>query len=104
MDLRQGIAGQVARTGKPVRLRDAYADPAFHAEIDRRTGYRTRSLLCLPVQGPDGRIIAVAQLLNKRGAEEFGETDAHGERRRGDPAGCVDNGVSQALVRTPVHD
>jgi len=75
MDMGHGIAGQVARTGKVVRLRDAYVDPAFHAGVDQKTGYRTRSLLCLPVTNPEGEVIAVAQLLNKRGADEFSEAD-----------------------------
>ena len=75
VDLDRGIAGQVARTGIPVRLRDAYDSPAFNPEVDRHTGYRTRSLLCLPVIDTTGDVIAVAQVLNKRSAGEFSASD-----------------------------
>lgn len=62
-----GIAGGVARTGEPVNIPDPYADPRFSPETDRRTGFRTTSLLTLPLIGHDGRIVGVLQALNKRG-------------------------------------
>jgi len=61
-----GIAGTVARTGETVNIPDAYADPRFNQEIDRRTGYRTRTILCMPIREATGTIIAVLQVLNKR--------------------------------------
>jgi GAF domain-containing protein len=61
-----GIAGMVAATGEGVSIDDAYADPRFNPEIDRRTGYRTRNLLTLPMKGRDGRALGVLQVLNKR--------------------------------------
>lgn len=61
----QGIAGEVARTGEPVRIEDAYEDPRFDRSVDERTGYRTRSLLCVPMRHRDGTIIGVMELLNK---------------------------------------
>ena len=61
-----GIAGTVARTGETVNIPDAYADPRFNQEIDRRTGYRTRTILCMPIRDATGTIIAVLQVLNKR--------------------------------------
>ena len=45
----QGLAGAVAKTGEAICIDDAYADPRFNPEVDRRTGYRTRSLLCEPL-------------------------------------------------------
>ncbi len=75
MDRDRGIAGQVSRTGTPVRLRDAYESPVFNREVDLRTGYRTRSLLCMPVTNAAGTVIAVAQVLNKRNGTEFGPDD-----------------------------
>jgi adenylate cyclase len=60
-----GIAGTVARTGETVNIPDAYADARFNQEIDRRTGYRTRTILCMPVRDTTGTIIAVLQVLNK---------------------------------------
>lgn len=61
-----GIAGQVAQTGEIINIPDAYADDRFNREVDRRTGYRTHSILCMPMKDSTGRIIGVFQLLNKR--------------------------------------
>jgi signal transduction histidine kinase len=62
----KGIAGDVARTGAPAIIRDVYQDPRFNPEIDRRTGYRTRNMLCMPLKDRDGLTIGVLQLLNKK--------------------------------------
>jgi phosphoserine phosphatase RsbU/P len=61
----RGIAGWVAQNGKPVRLENAYDDPRFEAEIDRRLGFTTKRLLCLPIRNEAGAIVGVLQLLNK---------------------------------------
>jgi adenylate cyclase len=61
-----GIAGMVFRSGESVVIADAYADPRFNREVDRRTSYRTRDILCVPVVNKDGATIGVTQLLNKR--------------------------------------
>lgn len=60
-----GIAGQVFSTGEPINIPDAYADKRFDPKTDRRTGYRTRTILCCPVCTKEGRIIGVTQALNK---------------------------------------
>jgi len=60
-----GIAGQVAMTGEIINIPDAYADPRFNREVDKRTGYVTHSILCMPMKDATGRIIGVFQLLNK---------------------------------------
>jgi GAF domain-containing protein len=64
----------VAATGEVINLDNPYADPRFNAEIDRRTGYTTRSLLTLPVTGADGQVVGVFQVLNKRSGA-FGAED-----------------------------
>lgn len=61
-----GIAGAVAQTGEIINIADAYADPRFNQEVDRRTGYTTRNLLTLPMKAERGRILGVFQILNKR--------------------------------------
>jgi putative methionine-R-sulfoxide reductase with GAF domain len=61
-----GIAGCVAGTGQWVNIDDAYADPRFNPEVDRQTGFKTRNLLTLPLKGPDGKVLGVLQVLNKR--------------------------------------
>ena len=66
LPLGKGIAGHVAQTGEIVLIPDAYADPRFNPDVDKRTGYRTRSILCLPIRNKAGKIIATLQLLNKK--------------------------------------
>jgi sigma-B regulation protein RsbU (phosphoserine phosphatase) len=66
LPLGKGIAGHVAKTGEIVNIPDAYADPRFNPEVDKRTGYRTRTILCLPIRNKTGKIIAALQLLNKQ--------------------------------------
>ena len=63
----RGIAGTVAATGETINIPDAYADPRFNQEVDRRTGYRTRNILCAPVRDGAGEVVGVAQVLNKAG-------------------------------------
>jgi signal transduction histidine kinase/putative methionine-R-sulfoxide reductase with GAF domain len=70
----QGIAGQVAETGKPLRIDDAYANPRFSPEWDVLTGYRTRTILAAPMKNHEGRTIGVVQVLNKRHGT-FSEVD-----------------------------
>lgn len=73
-----GIAGYVARTGEIVHIDDAYADPRFNPEMDRRTGFRTRAILCVPLRDAQGNVFAVSQLLNRTDGKPF---DADDERR-----------------------
>lgn len=73
-----GIAGKVATTGKSLNIPDAYDEPLFNREVDQRTGYRTRSILCVPIVDRQGRTFAVAQLLNKASGVPF---DVEDERR-----------------------
>ncbi len=70
-----GIAGAVAESGDAIRIDDAYADDRFNREVDQQTGYRTRSILCLPVKDKGGRVFAVAQLLNRRDGRPFDHRD-----------------------------
>ncbi len=70
-----GIAGSVAQTGKPIRVKDAYADKRFEPEWDALTGYRTRNMLVAPLKNHLGRTIGVIQVLNKLEGEEFTAED-----------------------------
>jgi putative ABC transport system ATP-binding protein len=70
-----GIAGHVATTGESVRIDDAYSDPRFNPEVDRQTGFRTRSILCLPIENSRGEVFAVSQLLNRADGEPFDQAD-----------------------------
>lgn len=64
--LGQGIAGYVAQTGKKVMLKDAYKDPRFNPDFDRKTGYVTKSILCMPMKNRKGEMIGVFQIINRK--------------------------------------
>ncbi len=62
-----GIAGTVFTTAKTINIPHAYADLRFNPAFDRKTGFFTRSMLCIPVANKAGKVIGVTQVLNKRG-------------------------------------
>jgi len=70
-----GIAGAVAQSGEAIRIDDAYSDPRFNRDVDKQTGFRTRSILSLPVKNLKGEVFAVAQLLNRRDGQPFDDDD-----------------------------
>ena len=84
--LDQGIAGHVARTGETINIPDAYAHPLFNRETDLRTGYQTRTILCVPIYSRSRKMIAVAQILNKRNGQPFTRED---EKRFDNFAGAI---------------
>lgn len=57
----RGIAGTVARTGVHLNIKDAYTDERFNKEVDQKTGFITRSILCVPIMGVDG-VLGINQL------------------------------------------
>ena len=61
-----GIAGHVATTGEKLNIPEAYDDPRFNQEVDRQTGYRTKTILCMPVRNKTGNVVGVLQVLNKQ--------------------------------------
>jgi len=61
----RGIAGAAAESRATVNIPDAYADDRFDRSVDQRTGYRTRSILAVPLIDHDGGLVGVAQVLNK---------------------------------------
>src|SRR5207237_7088072 len=46
----RGIAGAVASTNTSINIPDAYADPRFNQDVDKQTGYRTSTILCVPMR------------------------------------------------------
>lgn len=66
LSLGEGIVGAVAESGEAMILADPYSDPRFDPTVDELTGFRTRSLLTVPVRDREGLLIAVLQLLNHR--------------------------------------
>ncbi len=63
----EGIAGLVAETGTPLNLEDVYDHPGFSSDYDKKTNYRTRAMLCVPLIAR-GEIIGVIQVINKLAA------------------------------------
>ncbi|MFT7244071.1 MAG: putative methionine-R-sulfoxide reductase with GAF domain, partial [Candidatus Azotimanducaceae bacterium] len=70
-----GIAGAVATSGEAVIVADAYEDDRFNRDVDLKFGYRTKSILALPIHNRDGEVFAVVQLLNRNDGESFTEAD-----------------------------
>ncbi|OPX23683.1 MAG: hypothetical protein B1H04_03435 [Planctomycetales bacterium 4484_123] len=62
----EGIAGAAARSREVLNIPDAYADGRFNREVDRRTGFRTRNILAVPLLDHSGQLVGVLEVLNKR--------------------------------------
>lgn len=69
-----GIAGYVAKTADIVNIKDAYRDSRFNPEIDKLTGYHTKSILCMPISGKHG-VIGVVQMINRLDGDYFTQDD-----------------------------
>lgn len=67
----KGIAGAVLASGNALLIEDAYRDPRFNPEVDRQTGFRTRSVLSVPLKTSRGGTIGVAQVLNRKDGLPF---------------------------------
>ena len=98
--LASGIAGAAATSGQPVRVDDAYADARFNQAVDAETGFRTRSVLCLPLRDRAGHVFAVTQLLNRRDGRPFDGAD---ERRYADFAASL-SVLLESLARIDAGD
>ncbi len=72
----EGIAGAVAQSGATANIPDAYADARFNQTFDQKSGFRTRSILCMPMPDHKGGILGVVQVLNKRLGPFSGDDEA----------------------------
>lgn len=61
----KGLAGYVVKTGETLNIVEAYDDPRFNPEVDIKTGYRTKTILCMPIMNNNREIIGAFQVLNK---------------------------------------
>ncbi|EQC33122.1 hypothetical protein SDRG_09110 [Saprolegnia diclina VS20] len=61
----QGISGAVAQEGNVINLLNAYDDARFNKEVDQKLGYKTQTILALPLRGKKTDVIGVLQLINK---------------------------------------
>jgi sigma-B regulation protein RsbU (phosphoserine phosphatase) len=71
----EGVAGHAAATGEVLNVRHAYEDPRFLRVFDQLTGYRSHTILAAPMHNPQGKIIGVVQLLNKKGGPFSGRDE-----------------------------
>jgi adenylate cyclase len=71
-----GISGAVFTSGHSINIPYAYADLRFNPGFDSRSGYFTRSILCVPILNKAGKTIGVTQVLNKRGGPFNSEDEA----------------------------
>ena len=69
-----GIAGSVFKSGEALIIPDAYADARFNRDVDLKTGYKTRNILCAPIRNKQRQVIGVTQVLNKN-AGDFDDED-----------------------------
>jgi putative ABC transport system ATP-binding protein len=97
-----GIAGAVAQSGETIRIDDAYEDPRFNPEIDRQTGFRTKSILCVPIRDQAGKIFAVTQLLNRQDGEPFDDTDEQKFSEFADSLGVILEALHRLHAGNPV--
>lgn len=94
LNLKLGIAGLVAVTGHELTIPDAALDSRFDPSFDRKTGYRTRSILCMPILNKGGEVLGVAQVINKRD----GAFDEHDRNALRDLVSVVAIAIENAML------
>lgn len=61
----KGLAGYVVKSGETLNIVDAYNDSRFNSEVDKKTGYKTKTILCMPIMNNNKEIIGAFQVINK---------------------------------------
>jgi HD-GYP domain-containing protein (c-di-GMP phosphodiesterase class II) len=74
LEMGEGIAGWVAQHGEPLIVHDAQNDPRFFSEVDKKSKFTTRNVICVPVKVKD-KTIGVLEAINKLGGGSFSEDD-----------------------------
>jgi len=70
VDMGSGIAGWVAKYQQPLVIEDCYSDSRFNPSFDKKTGFRTKSMICVPMMR-DGKLIGTMQVINKKDESVF---------------------------------
>lgn len=70
-----GIVGETLKTGETIVVDDAYQDPRFNSEVDQKSGYKTRTLLCVPLRDADGEIVGAFEGINRNDGRPFTAQD-----------------------------
>lgn len=74
LKLGQGVAGWVAKHGKPALIEDATKDPRFYSKVDKKSGFQTKSMVCVPLK-VENDVIGILQALNPTHKKYFDEKD-----------------------------
>lgn len=91
----QGIAGWVAEHREPIIINDVYSDQRFFSSVDNQSGFRTESMVCIPLQ-VEQRMIGVLQAINKQGSD-FNDNDLRLLQAIGGP-------LAAAIENSRLHD
>lgn len=76
MPMTKGVVGEVLRSGKLLCVNNVKGSPFFNPEVDKKTGYQTRTLLAVPIFDTQNEIMGVYQAINKNVPEGFSQEDA----------------------------
>ena len=90
----RGLSGHVVKTAKVHNAVDAYEDVQFDSAIDLITGYKTKSILTVPVIDAVGSVVSVIQLLNKRDFNPFNQLDIDATKLCGTICTCMINNAN----------
>lgn len=88
---RDGIVGHVFQTGETLLIPDAYSDGRFNPEVDRQSGFRTRSIIAAPLRHVSGHLLGVVEVMHSKVAAFNGEDRALVEAISAQIAGVLDN-------------
>ena len=95
-----GIAGTVAQSGTVINIEDAYQDERFNRSFDTESGYRTRTILAVPMRDANGEVTGVIQALNK----DVGTFTAEDEELLLALGGQAASAVENALLHKEIKD
>jgi HD-GYP domain-containing protein (c-di-GMP phosphodiesterase class II) len=101
LPLGSGITGYAAASGEIINITDAYADPRFNREVDASTGYRTRTMLCVPMRRHDGEVVGVLLALNKK--ESLGPFDTDDEELLTALGGLAAAGIDNFILHDEIN-
>jgi HD-GYP domain-containing protein (c-di-GMP phosphodiesterase class II) len=96
--LGDGIAGAVAASARAERIDDAYADPRFRRAVDQATGYRTRTILAVPMLSTRREVVGVLQALNRRDGTFTAEDEELLMALGGQAASAIENAFLHAEI------
>lgn len=64
-----GVAGWVFQNRTPLIMNDPYNDPRFYSDVDKKSGFRTKNMICIPLINKKGKCIGALQALNKNSGD-----------------------------------